>query len=588
MTNTNTSIRFSADGLEQIKNDAGELMRSMLRENEKYNVSSKETINIIKERLRVNKLLGDTDIQIQRAQLKESLDKGLISEDSYKQSMSLISQDKMTNDIFSKYLEGILYELKIIRESGGEDVEAIDRLSRSLSLTEDDQEELDSLLNKVKEEQRKLSELSEDEKDPQKSTMGRFALSNLLNAIDNPDPGQSMANLTSNVGSAMMMAGKGGIWGLVLAGVGEIASSAMDELQKAEEAARQNIQLTGGNLRNFYKDDTYQEFDKYSSYGYSLPELYLKNASFARDRGENMGIDNTGNLALFQKAYGIDDGVMSSLQQSLRGNNKEFYDSNLIRLVLQSMKASGMAEDGDYSYLNEYMSALTSISQQQLTAIGETNVWRNNVLLQSIAAVGDKFENPQVLQGVVQGIIGGLSNPSSMQVEALQFDALASLRPDASLWELEKIRENPTDNPEYLTEFMSRLREMSGGEVELMARNFSEVFFGGAKKQISEDLVTAYLEGGDFNSQLDKAFRKTKDITKEEIRDRAIQSTTSEEVRTATAENVKQATVASLNENIESLLNYQSSANREMNDLNKNLEDTNKNIDKLRRERKLK
>ena len=588
MANTNTSIRFSADGLEQIKNDAGELMRSMLRENEKYNVSSKETINIIKERLRVNKLLGDTDIQIQKAQLKESLDKGLISEDSYKQSMSLIGQDKTTNDIFSKYLEGILYELKIIRESGGEDVEAIDRLSRSLSLTEDDQEELDSLLNKVKEEQRKPSELSEDEKDPQKSTMGRFALSNLLNAIDNPDPGQSMANLTSNVGSAMMMAGKGGIWGLVLAGVGEIASSAMDELQKAEEAARQNIQLTGGNLRNFYKDDTYQEFDKYSSYGYSLPELYLKNASFARDRGENMGIDNTGNLALFQKAYGIDDGVMSSLQQSLRGNNKEFYDSNLIRLVLQSMKASGMAEDGDYSYLNEYMSTLTSISQQQLTAIGETNVWRNNVLLQSIAAVGDKFENPQVLQGVVQGIIGGLSNPSSMQVEALQFDALANLRPDASLWELEKIRENPTDNPEYLTEFMSRLREMSGGEVELMARNFSEVFFGGAKKQISEDLVTAYLEGGDFNSQLDKAFRKTKDITNEEIRDRAIQSTTSEEVRTATAENVKQATVASLNENIESLLNYQSSANREMNDLNKNLEDTNKNIDKLRRERKLK
>ena len=67
----------------------------------------------------------------------------------------------------------------------------------------------------------------------------------------------------------------------------------------------------------------------------------------------------------------------------------------------------------------------------------------NSTIIASIAALGEEFQNPEVLRYVVQGLKSGLMQAATPQVEALQYSSLSQFAPNASLWQLEKMRANP-------------------------------------------------------------------------------------------------------------------------------------------------
>lgn len=228
--------------------------------------------------------------------------------------------------------------------------------------------------------------------------------------------------------------------------------------------------------------------------GLTSAEAFEKQAQYIKNNA-NLGRNDI----LFEKGFNLNGGVLSSLLESTRRDrlitregreakieNGEYTASGIGVNYLNSL-TSNIPTKEVRAYSEDYLRILVDLNQQQLEEIGETNASINGGIIASIASLGDKLENPRTLSQVISGLKSGLSQANSPQLEALQYYTLSQINPNASLWDLQKMRENPfaKENLPYMKDYILNL--MSIGNEDEAKFNVMNAF--GLTANQTEELI---------------------------------------------------------------------------------------------------
>lgn len=291
------------------------------------------------------------------------------------------------------------------------------------------------------------------------------------NGSNNGGGGGSNAGDTFNRGAGFAMQ-KNEVYMLAAATamipvVGQGVSMVLQRLLKAAE------DLDNSAHGYYAVSGNYSGLGNFNNIGLSTAEAYQKQQEYIR---YNVNLRRSD--LEFEKGFGISGGGMSSLLQATRndvsGNNPNSPYHNETGLGSSELGArylsyltANVKPNQVRAYSEDYLKILVDINQQQLEAAGYTNSLINGQIITGIAGLSDAFKDPIVLQKMVTGLRDGLTQASSPQLEALQFITLSQSNPNASLWDLQKARENPFDAPnsDYLANYINNLMNI-GSEDE--------------------------------------------------------------------------------------------------------------------------
>lgn len=232
----------------------------------------------------------------------------------------------------------------------------------------------------------------------------------------------------------------------------------------------------------------------FESIGLSSAEAFEKQAQYIKNNA-NLGRNDI----LFEKGFNLNSGTLSSLLESTRRDRLITSEGREAKIENGGYTASGIG----INYLNyltssiptkevrayseDYLGILVDLNQKQLEEVGETNASINGGIIASIASLGDKLENPRTLNQVINGLKSGLTQANSPQLEALQYYTLSQINPNASLWDLQRMRENPfaKENLPYMRDYILNL--MSIGNEDEAKFNVMSAF--GLTANQTEELI---------------------------------------------------------------------------------------------------
>lgn len=232
----------------------------------------------------------------------------------------------------------------------------------------------------------------------------------------------------------------------------------------------------------------------FESIGLSSAEAFEKQAQYIKSNA-NLGRNDI----LFEKGFNLNSGILSSLLESTRrdrlitSKGKEAkienggYTASGIGVNYLNSLTSSIPTKEVRAYSEDYLRILVDLNQKQLEEVGETNASINGGIIASIASLGDKLENPKTLSQIVNGLKSGLTQANSPQLEALQYYTLSQINPNASLWDMQRMRENPfaKENLPYMKDYILNL--MSIGNEDEAKFNVMSAF--GLTANQTEELI---------------------------------------------------------------------------------------------------
>lgn len=357
-----------------------------------------------------------------------------------------------------------------------------------------------------------------------------FLLSNIINPIRQRDPLNAGATVLENTGMGLMGMGKKlGIAGLILTALTGIGKGAgLDIISDIEPYAAQSARTFGGRTNSYLEmsNVVLDPFNRnlgtnpYMNLGYNRSQV-LQNQILAATSLGTRDQENLRSFLQLRTATSLSDSDLQSLNRIGRGE-RNFSLERSVGTLFGGIRSTGRTEEQSLIMLPEYLKLLTDLGKQQVDLLGEVNTGVNTRILSAFSRVSPRLNNPDVLRGVVNDVYRNLQGAVNPQVEALQFRSLQRARPGQSLWEYEKMRENPfsEQSQRYLPNFLSELQQMSNGTVEDFARNISGALFGGSRKQISEDIAKAF-QSGNFNLA-SSIIRDNRELTGEDLQRRAL------------------------------------------------------------------
>lgn len=268
---------------------------------------------------------------------------------------------------------------------------------------------------------------------------------------------KSALGTTSNLAASSvsdpnyLIAGLAGMIPIVGSGVASILSKMIGEAEQRAKAGAVFQGATGGNL----------DFISLHSLGYKNAEAYQREAQYYP---ANINL-NFKDLQ-FEKGYGVGGGTMDSLLRAMREDIiQERFGISSAELgvtYLTQLRDQGQIDSKKVrGYTEEYLKILIDLNQKQLEATGETNSLINSEVVANIAKTSEKFGDPTVLQRVIQGIQGGLMQAPSAQAEALQYWAMSQANPEADIWQMQLMRENPfgAESRGYFANYLNSLMQ---------------------------------------------------------------------------------------------------------------------------------
>lgn len=248
-----------------------------------------------------------------------------------------------------------------------------------------------------------------------------------------------------------LIAGLAGMIPIVGSGVASVLSKMIGEAEQRVKAGAVFQGATGGNL----------DFISLHSLGYKNAEAYQREAQYYP---ANINL-NFKDLQ-FEKGYGVGGGTMDSLLRAMREDIiQERFGISSAELgvtYLTQLRGQGQIDSKKVrGYTEEYLKILIDLNQKQLEATGETNSLINSEVVANIAKTSEKFGDPTVLQRVIQGIQGGLMQAPSAQAEALQYWAMSQANPEADIWQMQLMRENPfgAESRGYFANYLNSLMQ---------------------------------------------------------------------------------------------------------------------------------
>lgn len=232
----------------------------------------------------------------------------------------------------------------------------------------------------------------------------------------------------------------------------------------------------------------------FESIGLSSAEAFEKQAQYIKSNA-NLGRNDI----LFEKGFNLNSGTLSSLLESTRRDRLITSEGREVKIENGGYTASGIGVNYLNSltssiptkevraYSEDYLRILVDLNQKQLEEVGETNASINGGIIASIASLGDKLENPRTLGQIINGLKSGLAQANSPQLEALQYYTLSQINPNASLWDLQRMRENPfaKENLPYMRDYILNL--MSIGNEDEAKFNVMSAF--GLTANQTEELI---------------------------------------------------------------------------------------------------
>lgn len=299
-----------------------------------------------------------------------------------------------------------------------------------------------------------------------------------------------------------LIAGLAGMIPVVGAGLASVLSKMIGEAEQRVKAEAVFMGATGGNMA----------FQSLHGIGLKNAEAYLKEAQYYP---ANIRL-NLSDLQ-FEKGYNVGGGTMESLLRAMREDViQERYGTSSSELgvtYLTQLKGEGNIDSRKIrGYTEDYLKILIDLNQKQLETTGETNSLISGEVVAGIAKTSEKFGDPTILQRVVEGIQGGLTQAPSAQAEALQYWAMSQANPEADIWQMQLMRENPfsEESRGYFSNYLNALLQTgNANDVRFNVMNAfgltahqTEEFLNGISKAQQEQgesfNLTDYLEGFDL------------------------------------------------------------------------------------------
>lgn len=225
--------------------------------------------------------------------------------------------------------------------------------------------------------------------------------------------------------------------------------------------------------------------------GITMEGAIGEGSSLSRQRGGAYARRNAINSLMMQRGMGLSQSDVYGVERTLRGSNTAGID--VVTGMTAGLEKTGAISKGDYSLVPEYLRILAQTSQEQLNTLGKVDVGVNEKMVLGLSQLDESFKNPDVLQGVLNSIRGGLTNAATPQAEALQYSVLSKMNPNASWFDIQKMREQPS--PEYLKSVLGELQRMSGGVNDEYFTNIMGMFNTSAS--IAEKIGMGDLEAFD-------------------------------------------------------------------------------------------
>lgn len=325
-----------------------------------------------------------------------------------------------------------------------------------------------------------------DANDNRDSFLKGLVWSTLLRSISSRDPVQLGIGFGQNVGSSMMMmGGKTGVIGTIISLATDVLAAQYKAYKEILPGSESLSRLLGSSIVDTGSDVAANPYTRYGilAQDYAQGQLDVTKQLGRYDRS---AIDDYLKIG---KAYEIDHSDLLNLVRLGRSQNG-FNLGGSTQYLLGSLMGAGLSNQEASIRIPEYLKLLTELGQKQVQLLGKVDLKQDTQIITSLSKV---FANPDVLRTVVTGLDEGLKKSTTPQVEALQLQALQRINPGATLWELEKMKEKGTMQKGYLPEVLRSLMKVSGGNIEDMSRNISNIFFGGMSKSLSEELVRAFI-----------------------------------------------------------------------------------------------
>lgn len=222
---------------------------------------------------------------------------------------------------------------------------------------------------------------------------------------------------------------------------------------------------------------------------------------------------------------------------------------------------------GNLALLPEILGAYQSAAQSVLSSRGDFNQ-------NAIAGVIGGLTQSGIQGAQLNRIVGGLQNIGSNQnplARGLAYRAAAMVNPNANTWDLAMMAENPLNNTQFLSQYLSQASSLSGGNE--VSTKYLLKGLTGLSHADTEALYGAYTSGN-----LDEAISKIKTGGGPSSDSRARELTTTQEQITRGIDSLKDAVVGKMNELLNFLYDDPERRAKQINDLMSLMKDENRGV----------
>jgi len=461
-----TKLRFSAEDqvtplMKRLRQESEQLGREMIRDARSYTTSGKEALRYIEDQIRAIERRSKADKESRIAELDIAKKRGGISEPAYKQRVSAISTESKIDQQQVSLLRELIETVKntsrreiIENRKGVETQIKSDKSVERLGVSGDELLALKKTLQRQEISEVKAQETKEKEEFRYGKVMQGgigaaetaagsrnqfFAIAAGLAAI--PLFGRALSGVAQRGLEAATMYQRG------LAGMSQLSGQGQGEFT-----------IGNASLRGF---------------GETKASFLERQRAVAIARGSVAGSKQSAmDMMFLEKGTGLNRDMFLELEKFTRAGGSGATRGT--KGLIGGLRGIGAMEGTDISLLGEYLPILINLQREQLQVTGEVKEGISTDLVAGIASLDDTFKNPDVLKNVLPQIMGGMRNPSTPQVQALQYSILSRLNPNASLTDLQMAQENPTVQQFQAT--MGRLKGMSGGNRDVLVQNIKGMF----------------------------------------------------------------------------------------------------------------
>lgn len=463
------------EGFNRIQRRADEVASDMIRNSRELDKSSKEIIKDLEEQIRMIERRNKLSSQYKQEQLQVGQLRGSISEEKFAVGQRQLKIETSEEKMHTTLLREIADNIKSgDRDQLSESKSSAERLYEGIKTSEDFEDALGG------------DDVGEGPRKGRARGGGVYGVGYTNKIVGAGNIFEAGAGaLAETTRRAMGLAGIGLVGTLAALGVGKAIQAALPY----EKALGVNVGVTGG-FTGMYEGFLRTPGE---NMGFTMNETLARRVDMSRARMSGRGVGGaTLNALALERGLGLDPSLIMGMETLTRSGGAGAMETT--HQMANTLRATGMVRGGDMSAMPEYLQTLVTLSQEQVKELGKVSDG-NIKMIVGISNLDESFKNPEVLQQVINQIKGGLTQAQSPQQEALQYSILSRIRPGASLFQLQKMREDPfsEDNQQYLPETLKMLEKISGGNKERFYMQIGAYFGTGAKR--AEDIGRGYEEG---------------------------------------------------------------------------------------------